>query len=139
MLVVRGGRGSTAPASDAPVTASIDKPKLSKAAGAVWDELSQRALEAGTLAPRTVGEFVDLCHLKVQLDRTLEKIEKAEVGSDDWARLMRVYPTLTQRLEGKRRAFRLAPMGRPIEAETGKAKSALEQLLEKRKGLHAAK
>jgi hypothetical protein len=117
----------------------VPKPEVSKKVAAVWDELAGRATAEQTLTASTVSEFVSLCELTVQHRACLAALEKAGIDSDKGLGLARVYATLTQRVEGKMRAFRLAPMGKPLGSTQEKPKTALERLRDQRQGIHAVK
>lgn len=126
------------PATKTLATAVV-RPKLSPAVRAVWDALAPRAVEQGTLVPATAYEFRTLCELAVQQRECLKACQ--EEGFTEYGlKIGTHYRGLTQRLEGKLRAFKLGPMGKEIAAPAGeKPMTALERLKMKRQGLHAVK
>lgn len=147
--VVAGG-GDTTAATPEPRTlnpeprssepSKVARPKLSPAVRAVWDALAPQAVAQGTLVPATAFEFRTLCELAVEQKRCLKAYE-AEGFTDLGMKMGAHYRGLTQRLETKLRAFRLAPMGRELAPPAGKEKplSPLEQLKRQRQNLHAVK
>lgn len=105
----------------------------------IWDELAPLAKAEGTLVDSTQAEFRALVELAVEHRRCHSKLLLLPAGEKGHLELLRIYLPLTQRLEGKMRAFRLAPMGKPINTEKDKPKSALDRLKEQRQNLHAVK
>lgn len=111
-------------------TPGIVRPEMDADVGAFWDALAPLAAEQGTLVPATALEFRLLCEVAVQQQRALRNIASG-YGA---------YSNLTKILEGKMRAFRLAPMGKEIAApQKDKPMTALERLRLKGQGLHAVK
>ena len=112
------------------VVDGIARPEMSDEVALFWDALAPLAAERGTLLPTTAYEFRVMCELAVQQRRALANIESG-YGA---------YATLTKLLEGKLRAFKLAPTGRETGAPAKeKPKSALDRLKEQRRGLHAVR
>jgi hypothetical protein len=92
----------------------VDLPaKLSAREQAVWDELAPLALAARTLIPATAGDLAALCALEVEMADVL-----AERRKEGWTArglfLAKEYRGLVQRVEAKRRGFKLAPMGKDM-------------------------
>ncbi len=123
MRLLRGGRDRTrrtrqrsaAPAAVAPSPlVKVEAPKiLTEKERAVWDELAPHALVARTLTPATVADCVDLCRLTVEMHEVLTE-RRAEGWTTRGMFLAKEYRGLVQRVEGKRRAFRLAPIGKEL-------------------------
>lgn len=105
----------------------------------IWNDLAPRATAEGTLVESTQAEFRAMVELAVEHRRCHKALTEASTGQDSYLGLLRIYLPLTQRLEAKMRAFRLAPMGKPIATEKPKQKSALDRLKEQRHTLHAIK
>ena len=95
-------------------------PGLTERETAIWNELEPFALKARTLVPATRGDFAVLCQLEVEYADVLKE-RRAEGWTPRGIFLAKEVRGLLQRLEGKRRAFRLAPMGKEmVEPETPK-------------------
>ena len=91
----------------------VEAPKLNEREQLVWDELAPLALAARTLVPATAGELKSLCALEADLAEV--KAERRREGLTIRGQmLMRTYLMLVQRVEAKRRAFKLAPMGKDM-------------------------
>src|SRR4051812_38999916 len=121
------------------VPAAVTKPDgLSAEVSLVWDVLASVATAEGTLVAATAYEFRELCELAVQQARVRDRFAAEPQITEFSLKLEKAYRGLTQRLEQKLRAFKLAPMGKEIAPAAGreKPKSALEQLKDRRKGLH---
>lgn len=82
---------------------------------ATWLVNAPYALAARTLTPATADEFADLCALEVEMAAVLVE-RRAEGWTNHGLALAREYRGLVQRVEAKRRAFRLAPMGKEMVA-----------------------
>jgi len=82
---------------------------------AAWLVNAPLAVEAGTLTEASADSFRVLCELEVEAASVL-----AERRTEGWTTrgmfLAKEYRGLVQRLESKRRAFMLEPMGKPIVA-----------------------
>jgi len=91
----------------------VEPPKLNEREQLVWDELAPLAREARTLVPATVGDLKTLCVLEVEMADVLAERRKEGWSSEGLA-LAKEYRGLVQRVEAKRRAFRLAPMGKDM-------------------------
>jgi hypothetical protein len=91
----------------------VEPPKLNEREQLVWDELAPLAREARTLVPATVGDLKTLCVLEVEMADVLAERRK-EGWSLEGLALAKEYRGLVQRVEAKRRAFRLAPMGKDM-------------------------
>jgi hypothetical protein len=80
---------------------------------AIWKALSPLALAARTLTVGTSGDFAVLCALEVELASVLK-----ERRNEGWTTrgmfLAKEFRGLVARVEAKRRAFRLAPMGKEM-------------------------
>lgn len=114
-----------------PAGLDIARPEMPADVGAFWDVFAPLALAQGTLVPATVYELKLTCEVAVQQQRALANIASGYGG----------YASLTKILEGKLRAFRLAPMGRELAPPSGREKplSPLEKLKQQRQGIHAVK
>lgn len=112
-------------------TVGVVRPDMPDEVAAFWDVLAPLALEQGTLVPATALELKLTCEVAVQQRLALANIRNGYGG----------YATLTKILEGKLRAFRLAPMGRELAPPASKEKplSPLEKLKQQRQSLHAIK
>ena len=105
------GAPEVAPASDGDhpaVPAGLTPGEL-----AIWLTTAPLAVQAGTLTAATVDDFHALCTLQVEMDAVLEE-RRAEGWTPRGLQLAREYRGLVTRVEGKRRAFRLAPMGKEL-------------------------
>lgn len=138
--VIAGGEALSSEQSHASrVSSAVAKPKLPKAVGDVWDELAPRATDQGTLVPETAFEFRTLCEIAVEQRKCLCAAEE-EGFTQLGLKIGAHYRGLTQRLETKLRAFKLAPMGKEIVAPAkDKPLTALEKLKQQRQGIHAVK
>jgi hypothetical protein len=80
---------------------------------AAWLVNAPFAVAAHTLTPATADDFVALCSLEAEMAQVL-----AERREEGWTSrglaLAKEYRGLVQRVEAKRRAFRLAPMGKAM-------------------------
>lgn len=97
------------------VHAAVGRPEMPEAEAAVWDQWAEHARLAGTLTPATVEDFRDFCELVVEV-KAIRDERRAEGYSSRGLALAREYRALMVRVEAKRRAFRLAPMGKPMES-----------------------
>jgi hypothetical protein len=86
-------------------------PGLPAAERAVWQVLAPHARAAKMLTPATAGDFAVLCALEVELASVLAE-RRAEGWSPRGLALAKEYRGLVARVEGKRRAYRLASLGR---------------------------
>lgn len=103
-----------APLPPAPLP-PVDVPEgLPDAERAIWLELAPHALAARTLTVATAGDFAALCRLEVEAAGVLEA-RRIEGWNRKGLEFAKEWRSLVQRLENKRRAFRLAPMGKPME------------------------
>lgn len=139
----QGGSASqsaSAPAvAPAAAAAKVMRPKLVPAVRAVWDALAPQATEQGTLVQATAFEFRVMCELVVEHRECLKALQK-EKFTQLGLKIGAHYRGLTQRLETKMRAFKLAPMGKEIAPPAkDKPLTALERLKLKRQNLHAVK
>jgi hypothetical protein len=93
---------------------AVDVPdELTSREQRIWDELAPLALAARTLVPATAGELKMLCSLEADLAEVMRERRK-EGLTIRGQMLMRTYLMLVQRVEAKRRAFKLAPMGKDM-------------------------
>jgi hypothetical protein len=86
----------------------------------VWLVTAPAAHAAGTLTLATVDDFQSLCTLQVEMEAVLQE-RRLEGWTQRGLALAREFRGLVTRVEAKRRAFCLAPMGRslvPITAAT---------------------
>lgn len=88
---------------------------LTPAELAVWITTAPLALAARTLIDGTADDFAVLCQLEVEMAAVLSE-RRQEGWSTRGLALAREYRGLVTRVENKRRAFRLAPMGREMVA-----------------------
>ena len=110
----RGPKPATVP-EPAPV-ASVDVPAgLTPAELAAWLVTAPHALAARTLTPATADDFTALCALEVEMAAVLTE-RRAEGWTARGLALAKEYRGLVQRVEAKRRAFKLAPMGKEMVA-----------------------
>ena len=86
---------------------------LNAAELAVWHATAPLAVEAQTLTPATVDDFVVLCRLEVEMGEVLAE-RRVEGWSSKGLALAKEYRGLVQRVEAKRRAYRVAAMGKPM-------------------------
>ena len=101
-----------------PPPAAVEMPAgLTPEEVAVWQGEYQHALTERTLTAATVQDFAELCRLEVERAAVLTA-RRAEGWTQQGLQLAREYRGLVQRVEAKRRAFRLAPMGKPLVEET---------------------
>jgi hypothetical protein len=131
-------KSDAAPAAVSPVV--VQKPDgLKKPVSAMWDRFAPLATAQGTLVPAMVPEFEAMCELAVLQAMALKRFRR-EGFTEFGLKVERSYRGLTQRLEIKMRAFRLAPMGKEI-APTAKDKplSPLERLKLQGQNLRAVK
>jgi len=91
----------------------VEAPKLNEREQLVWDELAPLALAARTLIPATAGDLKTLCALEVEMADVLAERRK-EGWSAEGLSLAKEYRGLVQRVEAKRRGFKLAPMGKDM-------------------------
>ena len=107
----RGKKPSKAVSSEPlqPVEATI----LNEREQLVWDELAPLALAARTLVPATAGDLKTLCALEVEMAEVLA-CRRAEGWTSEGLQFAKEYRGLVQRVEAKRRAFKLAPMGKDM-------------------------
>jgi hypothetical protein len=105
----------------------------------MWDRFAPLATAQCTLVPAMVPEFEAMCELAVLQAMALKRFRR-EGFTEFGLKVERSYRGLTQRLEIKMRAFRLAPMGKEI-APTAKDKplSPLERLKLQGQNLRAVK
>lgn len=97
-----------APIAEVPVPSGLTPSEL-----AAWLVNAPLALEARTLTPATADEFASLCTLEAEMADVL--LERRQEGwSEHGLALAREFRGLVQRVEAKRRAFRLAPMGKEM-------------------------
>jgi len=80
---------------------------------AVWDDLAPLALAARTLVPGTAGDLKALCTLEVEMAEVLAA-RRLEGWTALGMGLERTYLAIVQRVEAKRRGFKLAPMGKDM-------------------------
>jgi hypothetical protein len=80
---------------------------------AVWQDLAPHALAARTLITSTAGDFAMLCTLEIECAEVLVA-RRLEGWTVVGLCLAREFRGLAQRLEAKRRAFKLAPMGKDM-------------------------
>ena len=80
---------------------------------AVWEQLAPLALAARTLVPGTAGDLKALCTLEVEMAEVLAA-RRLEGWTALGISLERTYLQLVQRVEAKRRGFKLAPMGKDM-------------------------
>lgn len=108
----RGPRDTKAP--ELPGVASVVMPgRLTPEARKVWRRDSRAAIEARTLTPASAEDFGDYCELVVDLASVMAA--RRERGwTKDGLRLFRAANALVLRIESKRRAFLMAPMGKPL-------------------------
>jgi hypothetical protein len=84
---------------------------------AVWQAECGHAIAERTLTPATVQDFAELCRLEAERASVLVA-RRLEGWTSIGLALAKEYRGLVQRVEAKRRAFRLAPMGKPMTDET---------------------
>ena len=111
----RGGKPAGAP--EVPPTSRgepVEVPEaLTPAELAIWLVTAPYAQAAGTLTPATADDFHALCTLQVEMEAVL--IERRAAGwTPHGLSLAREFRGLVARVEGKRRAFKLAPMGKEM-------------------------
>lgn len=103
------------PVDVSPLSAVQPPSTLSPAELAVWTTAAPAALAARTLIDGTADDFAVLCQLEVEMAEVLQE-RRLEGWSTRGLALAREYRGLVTRVENKRRAFRLAPMGREMVA-----------------------
>lgn len=110
-----GKRGQTPvkPAEVKPVGPLNPPASLTDKELLVWNANERLAREALTLTPATVGDFSVLCMLEVELAEVIVE-RRLEGWTTRGMFLAKEVRGLVQRLEAKRRAFRLAPMGKEM-------------------------
>jgi hypothetical protein len=98
-----------------PVPGNLTPAELS-----IWLTTAPLAHAALTLTAATVDDFHALCTLQTEMDAVLQE-RRAEGWTARGLALAREYRGLVARVEGKRRAFKLAPMGKEmVEIEAPK-------------------
>jgi hypothetical protein len=110
-----GRRSETHAPRPLPPIQPVDAPTdLTPEEVAIWERWAPLAQAERTLTPGTVGDFAALCRLEVEMAAVL-----LERRTEGWTKrglsLAKEYRGLVTRVENKRRAFRLAPMGKPLE------------------------
>lgn len=112
-----GNAGRRGVVKAAPVPAGplhdVPAPELGVLEQAVWDELAPLALASRTLTPGTAGDLAMLCTLEVEMAEVLRE-RRAEGWTTRGMFLAKEFRGLVQRVEAKRRAFKLAPMGKDM-------------------------
>jgi hypothetical protein len=86
---------------------------LSGAEQAVWQRDAPLALAARTLTPGTAADFAVLCALEVEMVEVLAA-RREEGWTTRGMFLAKEFRGLVQRVEAKRRAFKIAPMGKEM-------------------------
>lgn len=116
-----GGRGLGAkdakPAAPLPIPAA--PMHLAEPAKGVWEQLAPFATEARTLTPATMLDFEELCELVIEM-RGARQARQAAGWTDEGLKFAPTYRGLVQRVEGKMRSFRLAPIGKEMPATEAK-------------------
>jgi hypothetical protein len=87
---------------------------------AAWLVNAPHAAAAGTLTAATADDFAALCALEVEMVAVLAE-RRLEGWTNYGLALAREYRGLVTRVENKRRAFRLAPMGKEMVASAAPA------------------
>ena len=111
----RGSRPTTAQVASRPLPSVPPPATLGARELAVWEELAPYALAGRTLTTSTAGDFAMLCVLEVECAEMLAA-RRLEGWTLVGVSLSREFRGLAQRLEAKRRAFKLAPMGKDMVA-----------------------
>ncbi len=116
------------PSAPVPAEPPIGPPKdLQEPAKLIWAELAPHATKAQTLTAGTAAAFAMLCRAVV-LERVLAASALAAGGAD--------HRGMMQRVATGFKDFGIAPFGKPVhgEDEAEKPVSALERLLQRRRG-----
>jgi hypothetical protein len=109
----RGKHRAATKAGLLPVDFVHEPKELTREAAAVWRELAPYAMAARTLTTATAHDMRELCEMVVEMRGVLEARRLAG-WTDDGLKLAKEYRGLVQRVEGKMRAFRLAPIGKEM-------------------------
>lgn len=111
----RGRTGAKRP--DAlPTLPDVAQPaSLSPEEALIWQTLAPLACAARTLTEATSGDLAVLCALEVELAE-VKKERRLEGWTTRGMFLAKEFRGLVQRVEAKRRAFRLAPIGKEMVA-----------------------
>ena len=111
LVDVGGGK----PVSFAPLPPVAPPDKLTAPERAVWELEAPHALAGRTLTTATAADFYMLCVLEVECADVLRE-RRAEGWTTRGMFLAKEFRGLAQRVEAKRRAFKLAPMGKDMVA-----------------------
>ena len=93
---------------------------------AEWNDLAPRASSTGTLTPDTQWALVDLCQARVLKAKLLRDVDRlgnivpSATGGLAANPLLARYTTLLQRVDAGMMRFKLAPMGKELDAEKEK-------------------
>lgn len=110
-----GKRGTGEPPKPPTLPAVLDVPEaLTAKERAIWLSNAEHARLQRTLTEGTAEDFAELCRLEVERAECLAE-RRAEGWTTRGLMLAKEYRGLMQRVEAKRRAFKLAPMGKPID------------------------
>lgn len=144
-VIIDGGKNAPTSADQSvpppalPGAISAEPPDdLPEAQHAAWRTFAAQAIEARTLAPRTVGAFRLLCKLVA-----MEQAISEQIGADGWTHVkctvdgsgqehqeLKAHPLLTahsriaQRVEQLLARFQLAPFGKPVGGSSKPKESA---------------
>lgn len=110
----RGGKTAAAPVVPSSPLPPVEPPdSLTALERDVWEREAPAALAGRTLTVGTAGDFAMLCVLEIEMLEVL-----AERRKEGWTTrgmfLAKEFRGLVQRVEAKRRAFKLAPMGKDM-------------------------
>ena len=108
-------RGS-APPPGPPVSVTLiaAPPGLREDERLYWETWAPYACRARTLTPATADEFRALCEMVVDCEALLRE-RRLEGWTQRGLSLLREYRALRMRIEVGRRAFQLAPVGKPMD------------------------
>jgi len=113
-LVLSGGAKAADRPAQVPVTLLDAPADLREDERLYWNTWAPFACRARTLTPATVEEFRALCEMVIECEALL--LERRREGwTPRGLALLREYRSLRMRIEVGRRAFQLAPVGKPME------------------------